>query len=122
MRILLDRKTIVQLFRGFSQAERSIHRALDPAAAWLDLQTYYSGEKTESVLRLVGQVAAIAHRSRPDLPLATKDELIASIPPAKLARVLFARFSARWRSSWPFLPLEVRFMATTWQSLLDCLA
>jgi hypothetical protein len=117
----LDRKTIVELHCGICEAERSLHRVLDPSAAWLDFQQYFSAKKTESLRQLTSRLSPHVPIVQSEMP-ALRDELLVTLPPGGLLRVLCARLSAVWKSSWTFAPRELRFMAIAWQSFFCCLA
>ncbi len=116
----LDRKTIVQLYCLFSETERSIHRVLDPAATWSEFQQYYSMQKRASVGRALGSLLQIV-RPVAELPPRMKYEMINALRSPGLFRVLFGRWSARWKSSWTFSVPEIHVLAWTGQTFLCCL-
>jgi hypothetical protein len=118
MKIRLGRRTIVELFATISEAERSVHRVLDPAASWASFQQYYSLQKRE---RICGVVDSLRKQNPPGLEHLAHRMKEATNRQPSLLRVLLGRWSAPWKSSWPFSPMEVQFMVATWQSFLCCL-
>jgi hypothetical protein len=121
MSISLHRKVIVQFYCLFSEAERSLHRLLDPAAPWSEFQQYYSCQKRESLRRALGFLTRRIPCSVEDFPGPSKEEMNKTVCPPGLLRVLCGRWLARWKTSWTFSIPEIHWLALTGQTFLDCL-
>lgn len=109
----LDRKTIVRIYCYCRQAERSLHRACDPANAWSGLQAFYDDRKRDAVRRLL---TSLSDRLPPGSAPASA-ELVAPSLWRNLSGLLFARWKRRWR----FRDHEVRLVSSGLDQLLSVL-
>jgi hypothetical protein len=121
MNIPLHRKEIVQLFRLFSEAERSVHRLLDPSAPWPEFQHYYSMRKRASLRRALELLTKHLYHPFQEISPDQKEQMVKALQPPGLFRILFRSWLARWKSLWHFSIPEVHCMAWTVHTVLDCL-
>ncbi len=117
MKIPLDRITILKIYCYCRQAERSVHRVLNPAACWSDFQAYY-GEKCVPIdhLRQFLQTFLSEEKDH-DLPLSRevfeKDSRLPGI-----CQIILGKLLARWKSVWRFSPSEIAFIVATLRKFL----
>jgi hypothetical protein len=89
MKIPLYRKTIVQLYCLFSEAERSVHRLLDPSARWPEFQQYYGPGKMAALGRTLELLTSRLSQPLAELPQQEREQVVNGLQPPGLFRILF---------------------------------
>jgi hypothetical protein len=121
MKVPLDRKTVSSAFSLAYEAERSIHRALDPATTWTDFQNYYTLAKRQRIGDLLSGLRSQVPHCGGYLSHGMKETILNAIHPPGFLAGLLGQCSARWRTSWSFSAAEVQLIIATWQSFLRLL-
>src|SRR5262245_54286005 len=112
------RKEIVTVFCYLREAERSIHRALNPACRWSDFVDYYQPAK----------VAALRHFAERFQPaLATVDKGFPSAEQARRLRgpgwlsILKNVCFGHWQRTWCFSEDEIAYLGSIFVAILHLL-
>jgi hypothetical protein len=119
MSVALDRKTVVEVYCCCRQAERSLHRACDPANPWSSLQGYYDVHKQDGLRRLQAKLKDRLPAAQGAAQVIARNQLHAA---PSLWRTLCGSVLARWQTAWRFSEQEIQFIAAALGNVLDLLA
>src|SRR5262245_46577081 len=111
--IVLTRKEIVEAYCYLREAERSLHRALNPACPWRDLQAYYVLSKVSAVQRLAALLPLRLPGHRCGFPTATE---VKRLPRPGVLRQFFGMCLGPMRHSWRFREEEIAYLGTVFDA------
>jgi hypothetical protein len=117
MTIRLDRKTIVALYCYCRQAERSLHRACDPANQWSRFVLFYDVTKRAALRRLLSSARNRLPPELRTLPASSATPVIST----SVWRLVSGHLLARWKRVWLFHDDEIRFIVAGISDLLALL-
>jgi hypothetical protein len=113
--IVLTRKEIVEAYCYLREAERSLHRALNPACPWRDLLAYYVPSKVNAVQRLAALFPLRLPGHRSGFPTATE---VQRLPPPGILRRFFGICFGPMQRNWRFRVEEIAYLGTVFDALV----
>ena len=115
---VVKRKEIVEAFCYLREAERSIHRALNPACRWSDFVAYYDAEKRAGLRHF-------AERFQPALRVAElgfpSQEDARRVAQPRWWSILFGACFGRWEKSWRFSADEIAYIGAVFGAIIQLL-
>lgn len=115
---IFTRKEIVTAYCYLREAERSIHRALNPACRWSDFVGYYQPSKLAALQHFAG-------RFQPALPIADhafpSQQDACRVREPGLLSILYGICFGRWQQAWRLADDEIAYLGAVFGAIVHLL-